>query len=67
MKLILTEKEKCPKCGKDFECGKSSKCWCYELDVPASILERIEKDYEGCLCPECLAELTRYLDSSRII
>lgn len=58
MGLKLVEKEVCPRCGKSFECGKSGKCWCYELDVPNSILEKIEKDYDSCLCPDCLKEFS---------
>ena len=59
MKLILTEKEKCPRCGKDFDCGKSGKCWCYERDIPTPVLEKIEQDFDGCLCPDCLYEISR--------
>jgi len=33
MKLNLTEKETCPRCGAKFDCGKSGKCWCFEVDV----------------------------------
>ncbi|MFK5856039.1 MAG: cysteine-rich CWC family protein [Bacteroidota bacterium] len=52
MKLI--EDEKCPKCGAMFSCGKSGKCWCYEVDVSPSIIDKIEKTYSSCLCPDCL-------------
>lgn len=50
----LTEPSKCPKCGNEFYCSTSSKCWCYEIDVPAETMEKIEKEYDGCLCPSCL-------------
>ena len=56
MKVILTEKDTCPRCGKKFHCGKSGKCWCYEYDVPTSVLEKIEDEFDACLCPDCLKE-----------
>ena len=58
IKLILKEKETCPRGGETFDCGKSGKCWCYEMDVPVSVLEKIVQDYEGCLCPDCLQEIS---------
>jgi len=57
MKLNLTEPETCPRCGAKFDCGKSGKCWCFEVDVPPAILEKIDKEYNSCLCPDCLNEL----------
>jgi hypothetical protein len=57
MKVILTEKESCPRCGTKFDCGKSGKCWCYEVDVPTSVLDHINDTYDSCLCPECLKML----------
>lgn len=59
MKVILTEKEICPKCGAKFDCGKSGKCWCYEYDVSPGILEKINNNYDSCLCPGCLEALSR--------
>lgn len=53
-KYNLSEPSKCPKCGVEFHCSTSSKCWCYEIDVPAETMEQIEKEYNGCLCPACL-------------
>ncbi|RLD38290.1 MAG: hypothetical protein DRI89_14450 [Bacteroidetes bacterium] len=58
MKLNLTEKETCPRCGAKFDCGKSGKCWCFEVDVPPSVLEKIDAEYSSCLCPDCLNELS---------
>lgn len=52
MKLI--EDEKCPRCGAMFTCGKSGKCWCFEVDITPSILDRIDSKYDSCLCPDCL-------------
>ena len=50
----LTGPSTCPKCGAEFNCSTSSKCWCYEIDVSAEVMEKIEQQYDGCLCPECL-------------
>jgi len=57
MKVILTEKDTCPRCGAKFQCGKGGKCWCYEVDVPQSLLEKINNEFDTCLCPDCLKEL----------
>jgi hypothetical protein len=58
MKVILTEKDTCPRCGAKFNCGKGGKCWCFEVDVPTSVLEKINGEFDACLCPECLKEMT---------
>ena len=57
MKLI--EDEKCPRCGAMFICGKAGKCWCYEVDVTQSVLDKIEKEYNSCLCPLCLYDIVK--------
>jgi len=57
MKAILTEKDTCPRCLKKFHCGKGGKCWCFEVDVPVSVLEIINTKFDGCLCPECLNQM----------
>jgi len=49
----------CPKCGEAFHCSTSSKCWCYEIDVPADTMEKLQEEYDGCLCPDCLKEYAR--------
>jgi hypothetical protein len=49
---------KCPRCGKEFHCSKSGKCWCYEVWLPLDKLEEIESLYDSCLCPSCLHEYT---------
>jgi ribosomal protein L34E len=58
-KKILIEANKCPRCGSDFHCGKSGKCWCYEVDLPPSLLEKIDDTYDSCLCPDCLKEVAK--------
>ncbi|MCB2221500.1 MAG: cysteine-rich CWC family protein [Bacteroidetes bacterium] len=58
-KKIIVEPSLCPKCGNTFHCSTSSKCWCYEYDVPTDVMEQLQDEYNGCLCPECLKEYTR--------
>ena len=58
-KKILVEPSVCPKCGNAFHCSTSSKCWCYEIDVPAEVMEKLQEQYEGCLCPDCLKDYAR--------
>jgi len=53
---LTEELETCPRCGKEFHCSKSGKCWCFEVALPANKLEEIEGQYEGCLCPSCMNE-----------
>lgn len=59
MKLKLVEEETCPRCGAKFDCGKSGKCWCYEVAVEPSVLEHIQQTYDSCLCPACLTALAK--------
>jgi len=49
----------CPRCGKQFSCSKSGKCWCYEVILSLDVLEAIEEQFDSCLCPKCLGELSR--------
>lgn len=48
------EKKLCPRCGEEFHCSTSGRCWCYAYDLPSEILEKIESAYNGCLCEKCL-------------
>ncbi|MBS4058680.1 MAG: cysteine-rich CWC family protein [Bacteroidetes bacterium] len=57
MKLI--EPEKCPRCGNDFHCSKSARCWCYAVSIEVSLLEQIQEKWAGCLCPDCLKALAK--------
>jgi hypothetical protein len=64
MSKILIQKDICPRCGKEFYCGKSGKCWCYELAIPSQIMDKISEQYETCLCPECLTEVSEQKGSN---
>ncbi|MGI9035258.1 MAG: cysteine-rich CWC family protein [Pyrinomonadaceae bacterium] len=51
---ILT-KDVCESCGKEFSCGaKDGDCWCFEISVAAENLAKMKKDFENCLCRDCL-------------
>ncbi|MBC7466505.1 MAG: cysteine-rich CWC family protein [Bdellovibrio sp.] len=44
---------KCSRCDKEFQCESTDpdkQCWC--MDMPP--LLPIPKQFENCLCPECL-------------
>jgi hypothetical protein len=51
----LVEPALCPACGKQFHCSTSSKCWCYEHQLPDELLDKLKNEFEGCLCPECIS------------
>ena len=59
MKLKLKEQETCPGCGAKFDCSKSGKCWCYEVSMETSVLEKLQQTYDSCLCPACLAKFSK--------
>lgn len=48
----------CPRCGKDFECLHAPGCWCFDYKISPENLEKLKRDYDNCLCPECLKEYT---------
>jgi hypothetical protein len=58
-KQKLEEANLCPKCGREFYCSKSSKCWCYEIDISIDTMEQIQHEYDGCLCSFCLKEYSQ--------
>ncbi len=57
--MKTSEKEICPKCKKEFICSKSNKCWCFEFGLDSNQLENIAENYESCLCPNCIKELSK--------
>lgn len=49
----------CPRCGQAFRCGvdDAAPCPCTRLELDAATLAELNREYRGCLCPRCLAEL----------
>ena len=44
----------CPKCQSKFTCYSDANCWCMSLDIAPETLQDLRKQFEGCLCPDCL-------------
>ena len=48
-------KKACSKCNTPFECGhEKSGCWCEQYTLSKETLKKLEKEFENCLCPDCL-------------
>lgn len=56
MKMTTKTDEKvCESCGKTFSCGANiGKCWCFKVEISADTLENVAKEFENCLCEDCL-------------
>lgn len=49
------ELKNCSKCGKTFTCkNDEGRCWCNEHFLSLATLEQLRKDFDNCLCQECL-------------
>ena len=59
----MSEK-KCSKCNVSFECGNEKPgCWCEDLFLEQETLTKLRKEYDNCLCSNCLKE---YANSNNI-
>ena len=50
----------CPLCGEANECALAagaSTCWCFQLTVPADVLERVPAEAQAvaCVCQACIS------------
>jgi hypothetical protein len=52
-------KKICPKCFAEFECNPEEIeiCNCSKINLSIEIKELINKNYNDCLCLECLKKL----------
>ena len=51
--------DRCPRCDGTFGCGVATGgCWCAEVTLTAQLRATLAEEYDGCLCPGCLHELT---------
>ena len=47
--------KECSKCGKLFGCNSDGRgCWCENYTVDADTLQKLEQDFDNCLCEDCL-------------
>ncbi len=53
--------KKCPRCGGQFLCYSETnqRCWCADYTLAERVLKFLAKEYNGCLCPKCIAEFDR--------
>ena len=51
----------CARCGATFECkaGDITNCQCYGVKLSAEAEGFISKQYDDCLCRNCLQQLSR--------
>ena len=50
----------CARCGGDFRCGvnDATACACSTLVLPAALLAQLRRQFQGCLCLDCLRALS---------
>ena len=49
----------CASCGETFGCGaKLAGCWCTEVTISAETTTALAKEFDGCLCPKCLGDVS---------
>lgn len=47
--------KRCSKCGVEFTCCNEQRgCWCETLTLEPAVLKELKKNYDNCLCPDCL-------------
>lgn len=53
------ETKSCPACGQGFVCkiGDVLKCQCYGIDLSESDKQLVAREYQDCLCRDCLMKL----------
>ena len=57
------EEKTCPRCGKNFECkvGDIVHCQCHGINFTKDATAFIGKNYDDCLCRECLLALNELM------
>jgi len=52
--------DRCPRCDAAFGCAiATGSCWCAEVPLTTENRAQLAGDYDGCLCPACLRELSQ--------
>ncbi len=50
--------KKCESCDVAFSCGaEKNDCWCFFAEVSPEHLTQLKKQFDQCLCPQCLKSL----------
>jgi hypothetical protein len=59
---MFEKQKRCSKCGLTFECGGLFGCWCRQVKLDQAALAALKQQYDDCLCPSCLRQISQ--DSS---
>jgi hypothetical protein len=65
---MSTDKTKfCPRCKQAFECkaGNITQCQCYGVELTAELGGFIERQFNDCLCKDCLLQLKKEFESAK--
>lgn len=51
--------KQCPRCGARFDCKVDAleQCDCIDIELTLPLLQRLQQEYDDCLCPHCLRQL----------
>jgi hypothetical protein len=53
-----TGKLACESCGAEFTCNAGEEtCWCFEVKLSSETLAEVSKNFQKCLCKECLEQI----------
>ncbi|MGR0278650.1 cysteine-rich CWC family protein [Marinomonas dokdonensis] len=46
----------CPFCSQDNQCSVAGQCWCFQQEIPASLLALLppEQQDKRCVCQSCV-------------
>lgn len=61
------EEKHCPRCNSIFECkpGNIMQCQCSTIKLTEAVKLFIQKEYNDCLCLNCLEQLSKNRDIAR--
>ena len=60
--------DRCPRCGGGFHCGANdaAPCACTALKLDATLLADLRRQFNGCLCLNCLRQLAAAHEAATI-
>jgi hypothetical protein len=57
---------RCPACHADLDCAADAPaCWCQGVDLAPEVLAALARQYDGCLCLNCLRTLSETPPASK--